>query len=223
MALVLNTQKEVASSCLEYLLLALVQQYKKIGDENGWDENKLHSKLQEIGEHLGIRILEKLVKDHARFNRELDIIKFLCKDFWNHCFNKSQVDKLQTNHKGTYVIHDSYFPWIKKISSANSISSKSSSSNNNDKDKDKSNPNSLETKVALLYLNVTAGMIRGAIKNLGKKATVTVDIPQYPKCYFTIKMPKENTGNTNTKGDNENSNTNTNTNNAGDNDSQTKR
>ena len=194
MALVLNPQKQVASSCLEYLLLALVQQYKKIGDENGWDENKLHTKLQEIGEHLGIRILEKLVKDHARFNRELDIIKFLCKDFWNHCFNKSQVDKLQTNHKGTYVIHDSYFPWIKKISSANSISSKSSS--NNDKDKDKPNPNLLETKVALLYLNVTAGMIRGAIKNLGKKATVTVDIPQYPKCYFTIKMSKENAGNT---------------------------
>ena len=215
MALVLNPQKQVASSCLEYLLLALVQQYKKIGDENGWDENKLHTKLQEIGEHLGIRILEKLVKDHARFNRELDIIKFLCKDFWNHCFNKSQVDKLQTNHKGTYVIHDSYFPWIKKISSANSISSKSS---NNDKDKDKPNPNLLETKVALLYLNVTAGMIRGAIKNLGKKATVTVDIPQYPKCYFTIKMPKEN-GNT-TEGNTTTTNTAGANNN---NDSQTKK
>ena len=91
MALVLNPQKQVASSCLEYLLLALVQQYKKIGDENGWDENKLHTKLQEIGEHLGIRILEKLVKDHARFNRELDIIKFLCKDFWNHCFNNHKL------------------------------------------------------------------------------------------------------------------------------------
>lgn len=209
MSLALNTQKEVASSCLEYLLLALVQQYKKLGDENGWDEQKLHSKLQEIGEHLGIRILEKLVKDHARFNRELDIIKFLCKDFWNHCFNKSQVDKLQTNHKGTYVIHDSYFPWIKKISSSNSINTKSSSSSNDkDKDnKDKPNPNLLETKVALLYLNVTAGMIRGAIKNLGRKATVTVDIPQYPKCYFTIKMPKENTTNIEGKNDSQSSTT----------------
>ena len=61
-------------------------------------------------------------------------------------------------------------------------------------------------------------MIRGAIKNLGKKATVTVDIPQYPKCYFTIKMPKEN-GNT-TEGNTTTTNTAGANNN---NDSQTKK
>eukprot|EP01083_Nonionella_stella_P099609 280071_1 len=184
-----NQQREVASSCLEYLLLAVVQQYKQLGDEYNWDTTMLHEKLKDIGEHLGIRLLEKLVKEHARFGRELDIIKFLCKDFWNHCFNKSQVDKLQTNHKGTYVIHDSYFPWIKKISSSNSIHSKQPVSS--DEDPEKPKPHAMEIKLALLYLNITAGMIRGAIKNLGRKATVSVDIPTYPKCYFTIKMIKE--------------------------------
>ena len=192
MALLLNDKpSEVASSCMEYLLLAVVQQYKQLSVEKQWDEEALHSKLKEIGEHLGVRLLEKLVKDHARFNRELDIIKFLCKDFWNHCFNKSQVDKLQTNHKGTYVIHDSYFPWIKKISSSSSMANKSLSGSDT-----KLNSNPLEKEMALLYLNIIAGMIRGAIKNLGRNATVTVEIPQYPKCYFTIKMTKENEVNT---------------------------
>ena len=186
MALILNQPREVASSCLEYLLLALIQQYKQLSEENKWKEAMLHDKLQDIGEHLGMRLLEKLVIEHNRFHRELDIIKFLCKDFWSHCFNKAQVDKLQTNHKGTYVIHDSYFPWIKKISSSNSISSKPLKESDG-----QNNPNEIETNVALLYLNICAGMIRGAIKNLGRDATVTVDIPQYPKCYFTIKMQKD--------------------------------
>ena len=33
-----------------------------------------------------------------RFANELDVIKFLCKDFWDMCFLK-KADKLQTNHR----------------------------------------------------------------------------------------------------------------------------
>lgn len=37
-------------------------------------------------------------KDQPRFSDTLDIIKFICKDFWNAVFRK-QVDNLKTNHK----------------------------------------------------------------------------------------------------------------------------
>ena len=42
-------------------MLGLVQDYAKLGQEKGWDTETLHDKLQSIGEHLGIRVIEKSV------------------------------------------------------------------------------------------------------------------------------------------------------------------
>jgi len=40
----------------------------------------------------------RLTKDTARFKDELDILKFVCKDFWT-CVFKKQIDNLRTNHQ----------------------------------------------------------------------------------------------------------------------------
>ena len=44
----------------------------------------------------------------------LELVKFLCKDFWSEIFNK-QIDKLQTNHRGVFVLKDYNFGWLTKV------------------------------------------------------------------------------------------------------------
>ncbi|CAK9063287.1 unnamed protein product, partial [Durusdinium trenchii] len=55
-------------------------------------------KLELFGFQVGHRFAERFTRQHARFVNTLEIVKFLCKDFWAAMFGK-QVDKLQTNHK----------------------------------------------------------------------------------------------------------------------------
>ncbi|XP_027693162.1 trafficking protein particle complex subunit 6B-like [Vombatus ursinus] len=56
----------------------------------------------EAGEHrfrVGQGLLERFTKDSSRFKDELNIMKFICKDFWTTVFKK-QIDNLRTNHQG---------------------------------------------------------------------------------------------------------------------------
>ncbi len=108
--------------------------------------------------------------DRPRFLEQLDVIKFVCKDFWGLLFNK-QVDKLQTNYKvtlsdaasrrsarcskltprgpsqGIYVLHDSNFAPLSRMSTATEPS------------KDDILP----------YTALVCGMLRGALSNLGAR------------------------------------------------------
>lgn len=43
-------------------------------------------------------VSRRLTKDTARFKDELDVMKFICKDFWT-CVFKKQIDNLRTNHQ----------------------------------------------------------------------------------------------------------------------------
>lgn len=129
-----------------------------------------YRKMEELGYDVGYRFVERLAKDRNRFVEELDIIKFLCKDIWNHIFRK-QVDKLQTNHKGVYVLQDFQFKWLQQFS-ASTIE---------------------ETNEKFLpYLVFPCGIIRGALFNLGLDATVNADKgtgnPNCPSCLFNIKV-----------------------------------
>jgi hypothetical protein len=47
---------------------------------------------------VGYRFAERYAKDRPRMPEPLDVIKFVCKDFWILIFKK-QIDKLQTNHR----------------------------------------------------------------------------------------------------------------------------
>jgi hypothetical protein len=110
----------------------------------------------------------------------LDIIKFLCKEFWTTIF-KRKVDKLQTNHRvgtfldslvpffypictqGVYVLQDYQFRWLSRFSSTDDEDAK---------------------REALKYLIFPCGLIRGALANLGVTAVVNADISTVPSCTY---------------------------------------
>lgn len=129
-------------------------------------------KINVIGFDIGFRLVERCLLDSSqlRGKRMIDvteIMKFICKDFWSTAFLKN-IDKLQTNHRGTYVLSDTNFQWLRCISAE-------------DKDAAK--------EVAWKYLFLPAGMVRGALSNLGLvHCDVTFDILEVPSCTFTIKL-----------------------------------
>ncbi len=57
-----------------------------------------------------------MTREKPRFLDTLDVVKFICKDFWVSLFQK-QIDNLKTNHRGVYVLTDNSFRWISKMSS----------------------------------------------------------------------------------------------------------
>ena len=77
-------------------------------------KNKDVSELENVGFNVGVRFIEKYVRDWSRFKEELEIIKFICKEFWLTLFGK-QADALRTNHQGIYVLTDDKFRFIQKF------------------------------------------------------------------------------------------------------------
>ncbi len=97
----------------------------------------------------------------------MDIVKFICKEFWEELFKK-KIDKLQTNHRGIFVLSDYRFKWLEKYS------------------QDETTDNYLVSKL----LNFPCGLLKGAMANLGIAAIVTAD-PIFSStigCSFNIKI-----------------------------------
>ncbi|XP_014105172.1 PREDICTED: trafficking protein particle complex subunit 6B isoform X3 [Pseudopodoces humilis] len=85
--------------------------------EQGEGENgRCTTKLESMGFRVGQGLIERFTKDTARFKDELDIMKFICKDFWTTVFKK-QIDNLRTNHQGIYVLQDNKFRLLTQMSS----------------------------------------------------------------------------------------------------------
>merc|ERR1712232_118761 len=100
---------------------------------------------------------------------QLEAVKFICKEFWIAIFGK-QIDKLQTNHRGVFVLRDDEFKWLRLMSSNNNISCVG----------------------AVKLLNFPCGLIRGALKNLGIDSHVISDYitdgNMISSCSFNIKI-----------------------------------
>ncbi|XP_052768088.1 trafficking protein particle complex subunit 6B-like [Mya arenaria] len=73
------------------------------------------NKLESLGFRIGQSLVERFTKDTARFKDDLDIMKFICKDFWSVVFKK-QIDNLRTNHQGVYVLQDNKFRFLTQMS-----------------------------------------------------------------------------------------------------------
>ena len=86
-----------------------------------------------------------------------------------------QVDNLRTNHRGTYVLKDTDFCWLRRLSIP---ATDLSASNTSDLAKD--------------YLHLPCGMIRGALVHLGVDCTVTAEASGIPggghSCDFTVSI-----------------------------------
>jgi len=130
---------------------------------------RLYVKLEGMGFVVGQRLAERYTKDVNWLSEQLDVIKFMCKDFWIAVFKK-QVDKLQTNYKGIYVLHDATFRLLTHMFPTSATSP--------------SDPVLLEQ--ARIYCAFSVGIIRGALLNLGVIASVKAEILKLPACQFTI-------------------------------------
>ena len=58
---------------------------------NSWD--------QHAGFRVGRQLVERYTQNRPRLGEHLDVIKFICKEFWADLFGKT-VDNLRTNHRG---------------------------------------------------------------------------------------------------------------------------
>lgn len=125
---------KIAESCFEFLHIEMVDYFSrqsdalvaagkdakgftlegKVANPTKQSQSYTVSKLDVLGYEVGYRLAERYSKDQPWIVEQLDIIKFICKEFWTALFKK-QVDKLQTNYKGVYVLHDMSFRWIQHL------------------------------------------------------------------------------------------------------------
>ena len=101
---------------------------------------------------------------------QLEAVKFLCKEFWMEVFRK-QIDKLQTNHRGVFVLKDLELKWLRRLP-----------------------PDEESARVgAIRILAFPCGLIRGALACLGLNGAVVscdflADGRTMASCSFNIKV-----------------------------------
>ena len=82
---------------------------------------------------------------------------------------RKQIDKLQTNNRGVYMLLDNKLKLLARCS-----------------------PNAARQDAAkqhgALYAQFPSGLIRGALSGLGVVASVSAEVSDLPKCQFTIKI-----------------------------------
>ena len=156
-------------SCGLYLHMELVQML--LGSEPNPSTAQLQHagrKLEAVGFHVGERLVERYTKERPRFSDTLEIIKFICKDFWMEVYRK-QIDKLQTNNRGVYMLQDNTHPILQRCSPPESRQANAK-------------------QLAALHIKFPSGLIRGALSGLGVVASVSAEVSEVPKCQFTIKI-----------------------------------
>lgn len=87
------------------------------------------------------------------------------------------MDNLRTNHRGTFVLKDTAFRWLSKLSLDPPAAGSSTSSSQR-----------AAADLAAEYLVLPCALIRGALTHLGVECTVTADASNLPACDFTINI-----------------------------------
>lgn len=149
----------------EFLHMEIVNLMYDSSPTNNEQENCL-SKLEALGFRVGQSMVERITRDCPRFKDELDLMKFICKDFWMALYKK-QVDNLRTNHQGVYVLLDSRFKLLTQISNTKQY-----------------------MELAPKYFAFPCGLIRGALANLGVICIVTAEVTTMPACKFQIQIQR---------------------------------
>lgn len=138
------------------------------------------AKIERLGFGVGYRLCERLAQGkplaiggstggEGMSGGHLEAVKFLCKEFWTEVFRK-QIDKLQTNHRGVFVLKDHELRWLRRLPSDDERA----------------------RVAAIKMLAFPCGLIRGALSNLGIAAVVSCDFLADGKnmaaCSFNIKI-----------------------------------
>ncbi|CAM9241813.1 unnamed protein product [Phaeothamnion confervicola] len=151
----------------------------------------LDARIEGLGFEVGYRLVERTCQQRFLVGEQLEVIKFICKEFWTEVFRK-QVDKLQTDHKGTFVLKDTNFRLVARYAAGASMS-RSVSDRTWAGGIDNSAANRELVRRLLLY---PCGLVRGAVANLGLSASVRADFgrddrdggPPLPAITITITM-----------------------------------
>ena len=62
------------------------------------DQELAFYRIERIGFQVGQRLVDRLILGHRLFADQLDVLKYICKEYWLTLFHK-QIDNLKTNHK----------------------------------------------------------------------------------------------------------------------------
>ncbi|CAL8350724.1 unnamed protein product [Lota lota] len=136
------------------------------GELDSKDRATCVSILEGMGFRVGQGLIERMTRDSPSFKDELDMMKFICKDFWTQVFRK-QIDNLRTNHQGTYVLQDNKFALLTQLSNGKQY-----------------------LEEAPKYLAYSCGLVRGALSNLGLESVVTAEVSLMPSCKFQVVIQK---------------------------------
>mmetsp|Transcript_146 Transcript_146/g.144 ORF Transcript_146/g.144 Transcript_146/m.144 type:complete len:247 (-) Transcript_146:157-897(-) len=139
------------------------------------------AKMERMGFDVGYRLVERLAQSKSLVPQsahdkapttallQLEAVKFICKELWTEVFRK-QVDKLQTNHRGVFVLKDGSFKWLQRMPAGTELAK----------------------AMAIKILAFPCGLIRGALSNMGISSVVSCDFMDDGKkmnsCSFNVKM-----------------------------------
>lgn len=149
---------ETLFDLLQMEMVSSIHSAKNVGKQEA------NTKLEQMGYRVGQSLIEKFTKDASRFKDELDMMKFVCRDYWTTLFSK-QIDNLRTNHQGVYVLNDNSFKLLSKISVSRQYV--------------------LECQK---YVAFPCGLIRGALAGLGVSSFVSADINEMPAVKFQVEI-----------------------------------
>ncbi|XP_048455800.1 trafficking protein particle complex subunit 6b isoform X4 [Rhincodon typus] len=94
----MNRQEMADEALFQLLHTEIVSYVYKSAEQGEMESGRCVTKLENMGFRVGQGLIERFTKDTARFKDELDVMKFICKDFWTSVFKK-QIDNLRTNHQ----------------------------------------------------------------------------------------------------------------------------
>ena len=177
----------VSDAAMEFLMTEVLRYVEESTPKEGDTEEQAifakemaAAKMERMGFSVGYRLCERLAQNRtfsaggkdpsmAVAAAQLEAVKFLCKEIWMEVFRK-QIDKLQTNHRGVFVLKDMELRWLTRLP-----------------------PNTETARVtAIQLLAFPCGIIRGCLANLGIPAVVSCDFladgQNMSACSFNIKI-----------------------------------
>jgi hypothetical protein len=162
-----ETQPLYMASSVEYVVAETVRYYRE--RERMETGPPVAASLGNAGFEIGKVLGERLSRDKGPMASPLEVMKWICKEFWKCVFCKG-IDNLRTNHKGTFVLRDTQFIWTRRLCQ-NVVGGVERL------------PNGL---LAVDYLVMPCGILRGVLSSFGIDATVTADATALPQCDFTV-------------------------------------
>ncbi|CAD6199527.1 unnamed protein product [Caenorhabditis auriculariae] len=151
---------EIAEACVDS---SEVEQYTGLIHKAFAHANS-ETQLETIGFRVGQVLVEKVSKDSPKLVTELEIVKFICKEFWSAVFGK-QVDNLRTNHQGVYVVQDNKFTTLRCFPEGTQY-----------------------VKSSGRFLALPCGILRGALDSLNIPAIVTATVESIPAVKFQLQI-----------------------------------